>query len=323
MITVEVISNPKFGECIKLENGYAELMLSLDYGPRILSYRLADGENILFEDTNQKVYADDESIRTYFDMGDKWYMYGGHRLWAAPEAMPKTYFPDNRTVDYELMADGALLKQMDQIKNGLSFSIEVRMEKDSPKVRISHTIKNIGKLPKELAVWGITGLCPGGVCLFEMPDLHKAFLPNRNLAIWPYTDMKDDRLDIGTKYIALRQDPKKFKACKIGMNNEAGYAAYAKDDTLFSMYYEHHQEGSYPDKNVSFETYTNGYFLEMESLGELKELKPGESATHDVEWNLKKAKGFLDLRNEESIDRYLVVNLGAAKTAVKTGAFKK
>ena len=34
------------------------------------------------------------------DLGE-WKPWGGHRLWAAPEAMPRTYSPDNSPIDYK------------------------------------------------------------------------------------------------------------------------------------------------------------------------------------------------------------------------------
>lgn len=324
MVNAEIIKNVKYGECVKLENGHAELIISLDFGPRIISYRLTDDRNILFEDPDKKIFQDDPLIKSYFDMGERWYMYGGHRLWVAPEIMPETYFPDDRTVEFELIENGVILRQMDQVKNGLRLCMKVVLDKESSLVQITHEITNIGKTEKELAPWSITGMAAGGVCIFEMPSLHQAFLPNRTLAIWPYTDMEDERLSIHKKYITLEQDAKKLKPCKIGTDNEAGYGVYLKDETLFIKRYEHKKEGRYPDRNVSFETYTNGFFLEMESLGELVTLMPGKTAVHEETWELKKAKGYIDLEEEASIDKFIIVNLGAGKSrAGKTGAAKK
>ena len=49
-VKMEERQYPPFGKCLALSNESAELLVSLDFGPRILSYRLADGENILQPD---------------------------------------------------------------------------------------------------------------------------------------------------------------------------------------------------------------------------------------------------------------------------------
>ena len=49
MIVKEKIESRKWGNCLKLVNDYIELIVSLDFGPRILSYRLHGKENVFFE----------------------------------------------------------------------------------------------------------------------------------------------------------------------------------------------------------------------------------------------------------------------------------
>ncbi|MGB9809934.1 MAG: hypothetical protein ACPLSA_07860, partial [Caldanaerobacter sp.] len=43
---------------------------------------------------------------------------------------------------------------------------------------------------------------------------------------------------------------------------------------------------TYPDFGVSFETYTNDWMLEIETLSPLTKLKPGETVEHVEEWEL-------------------------------------
>lgn len=42
----------------------------------------------------------------------------------------------------------------------------------------------------------------------------------------------------------------------------------------------------YPDFNVSVEIYTNNLFLELETLGPLKRVAPGEVNTHTELWSV-------------------------------------
>ena len=77
--------------CLRLANGDAEIVVTTDVGPRIVRYARAGGENVLGE------FPDAAKATS---LGE-WKPWGGHRLWAAPEAVPRTYYPDNGPVAFE------------------------------------------------------------------------------------------------------------------------------------------------------------------------------------------------------------------------------
>ena len=67
--------------CQRLTNGAVEAIVTTAVGPRILRYALAGGENILAE-------LPDPVMKTALG---EWKVLGGHRLWTAPEGMPRSY----------------------------------------------------------------------------------------------------------------------------------------------------------------------------------------------------------------------------------------
>lgn len=78
---------------------------------------------------------------------------------------------------------------------------------------------------------------------------------------------------MSNRYGTLQQvkgAPEKFK---IGINNEDGWAAVVNHGQIFLKNFRMNIDGNYPDYGCNFETFTNGIFLECESLGELKTLK--------------------------------------------------
>jgi len=81
-----------FPNCIEISNGDAKLIISTDFGPRILFYALDAGENILG-------WHGEAEVKTELGL---WKPYGGHRLWIAPENMPRSYAPDNAGVKYSM-----------------------------------------------------------------------------------------------------------------------------------------------------------------------------------------------------------------------------
>ena len=87
---IERIRYRGWENCWKLSNGEAELIVLADVGPRVIWYSLRGEENQLHE-----VEQDAGKTR-----GSDFRLYGGHRLWAAPE-IERTYFPDNVAVQVE------------------------------------------------------------------------------------------------------------------------------------------------------------------------------------------------------------------------------
>src|SRR5580658_10970113 len=94
---MEVIPYRGWPNNLCLSNGDVELIITLDVGPRVISYRLLDGFNVM---------------KNYDSMmggtGEKeWQIRGGHRFWLAPEDLTRTYFADNRPVKWTSIGDRA------------------------------------------------------------------------------------------------------------------------------------------------------------------------------------------------------------------------
>jgi len=106
------------------------------------------------------------------------------------------------------------------------------------------------------------------------------------VSLWPYAKMNDDRVYWGENYITLKQDINAKGPFKIGLPNEDGWAAYINNSIMFAIKYEHKVDAKYPDYASSYETYTNGTMLEMESLSPLVKLAPGETIEHTETWML-------------------------------------
>src|SRR3954447_13948954 len=105
------------------------------------------------------------------------------------------------------------------------------------------------------------------------------------MSLWPFTDLKDPRWNFGSKFITLRQDPK-LGATKLGLAHKAGAVGYLNGGTLFVKRFGYVEGSPYPDQGVNFETFTNEDMLEMESLGPMVRLAPGQSAEHVETWEL-------------------------------------
>lgn len=291
-MTIEIFSEKnRFGNCLKLANSQVEVLVAIDYGPRIVSFKRINEENLLYEDTEGLIKNNCMEIESAYGLGKVWYGKGGHRFWIAPEKMPFTYYPDDSPVNYEIQGKIVRLFQAPQIENGVQLTMELMLEEDTT-IKINHIAKNISSIPMEIAPWALTVMARGGVEIIPRTLRQEEFLPNMSLIIWPYTDLQDDRISFEGDYIILKQrefesnTTQKKGKFKIGISNEEGWAGYINKGQLFKKEFVYDSKGSYPDYGASYETYTDENILEMESLGCLKILGPGEETMHEEIWSI-------------------------------------
>jgi hypothetical protein len=215
------------------------------------------------------------------------YFLGGHRLWHAPEAMPRTYIPDTVPTVTEL-SDGVILEAQTESGTGIRKRIEIRLASDKPSLTLTHTIINDGLWAAELAPWAITQFRLGGTVILPMPvgNVDEAgLLPNRQFSLWPYTRIIDPRVNLEDEFILFKADAL-LPPFKIGYFNPHGWMAYWVDDVLFRKTFEAQKDVPYPDSNCNAEMYCNDKFVELESLAPLATLNPGDSVEHIETWRI-------------------------------------
>ena len=111
--------------------------------------------------------------------------------------------------------------------------------------------------------------------------------PNRSLVLWPYTDWADPRLSFGQTELRVAGDPR-AEACKIGYFNRQGWIEYRYADGLrLRKRFEVQADLPHPDLGCNVEVYVRDAFIELETLGPLIELAPGESTEHEEVWEIE------------------------------------
>ena len=294
-----------FGKCLKLDNGICTVLVTIDVGPRVISFCMNGKENMFFEDPNREFLWEGEEIDSFYGKGSVSYNYGGHRLWAAEESAPETTYPDVNPVDVEIIDNGAILRSRPEIENGIQKIIKIELAPDSATVTAKHDIINISETPKLFAPWALSVLAAGGVEIIPQPKRDTGLLPNRKLTIWAYTNMSDDRLYWGRDFITLQQDENAEIPIKLGINLEDGYASYLNKGQIFTKRFEHNIFKNYPDNGCSLETYTNSKFLELESLGEYKNVLPNDGIAHTETWELRNCEENFDRKDPKSIQGFV------------------
>ena len=227
---------------------------------------------------------DSPPISTPF--GD-FYFQGGHRLWHAPEALPRTYIPDGSVAVTDL-SNGCILEAPTEPGTGIGKRIEIHLAKDKPAVTLIHTLTNRGLWTVELAPWAITQFRLGGTVILPMPVGNSdpaGLLPNRQLSLWPYTKITDPRLKMEDEFILFKADAR-LPPFKIGYFNSYGWTAYWLDGVFFRKTFKVQSDLPHPDNNCNAEMYCNDQFVELESLGPLTQLSPDASIELVENWEI-------------------------------------
>jgi len=212
---------------------------------------------------------------------------GGHRLWHAPESMPRTYIPDKGELTINELDDGIILETQAVSGTGIRKRIEIRLDADAPTVTLSHIIINDGLWMVELAPWAITQFRLGGTVILPLStdNIDSAgLLPNRQISFWSYAKLSDPRLALRDEYTFF--NAKSAPAFKIGYFNPHGWLGYWIDGVFFKKTFDALENTNYPDNNCNAEMYCNEDFVELESLAPFIQLSPGKSVEHTEKWEV-------------------------------------
>jgi hypothetical protein len=293
---LEKISYAGWDHCYRLANEHIDLIVTGDVGPRIIRFGFLDQEN-MFKEYPEQVGK----------MGsDEWMIYGGHRLWHAPEAQPRTYYPDNDPVHIQEIENGLIATQKPEATTGIQKQIEIILSQDKPEVHLTHRLFNHNVWAIELSPWTLSVMAPGGVAILPLPPRgpHPDFLlPTSILTLWPYTDLSDPRWVFGKKHILLKQDNDIKVPQKIGIFNSNGWAAYANHGYLFKKQVPIQFEGVYPDMGANFEVFTDDKMLELETLGPIDSLPPNGQIELQEHWTIYKITA--PIQTEEDVEAVL------------------
>jgi hypothetical protein len=270
----------------RLSNGVVEARVATDIGPRIIDFRLAGGENML--------YLRDAEIGKQGETD--WVFRGGWRLWVAPENKETTYALDNTPCSAEIV-DQRLLRVTGppQPAAGIRKQVEVSLVPGQPQLHIEARIENVRDRPITYAAWSLPVLRPGGRAFVPLDKGPlTAFDAIRRLILWSYAEFGDPRYSFGDRLVVIdsskitpaphAQSGRRDDESKIGVDTTQGWAAYLLGDTLFFKRFPYDPQGRYVDGGATVEVYSSAEFLELENLGPLTTIAPGQRIVLHEDW---------------------------------------
>jgi hypothetical protein len=292
-VAIDYVSFGGWKTNLRLANEHAELIITLDVGPRVISYRTTDGRNV-FKTFDAQLGGTGEA---------EWQSRGGHRFWLAPEDPVLSYIPDNNAVEQRVVSanEAEFIHSLGE-ELPVRKTLTVALRPDSTRVTVTHRAENVSTRPLTVATWGLSVMQPGGIEIIPLRPLGehpRDLLPNRPMVLWPFTDMTDRRWRWGRRFITLHQG--NAGPTKAGLTHRERWIAYHQGGSLFIKTIDLIEGVTYPDFGCNFETFTNEEMLEVEALGPLVELAPGESTSHVEEWHLFAGLSAPPMEDEEAL----------------------
>ena len=298
-------------DCVEIKSGDFKLLVTTEVGPRVIGGFVGDGQNIF-------CVVPEQAGETG---GNEWKIYGGHRLWHAPEAKPRSYSVENKKIKFKEQADGGVWFSPGVDASGIYRSMTIT-PLGNEKFRVEHCLRNENMWDVELAAWALTVMAAGGTAVVPQPQGDpEDLLPNRYMTLWPYTKMADPRLVWGDKFTLLKQSTRTDEKCKFGMACDDGWLGYVNKGTGFVKTFEHFVDGEYPDNGCSVECFTNDFMLEVETLSPLYLLAQGEELVHVEEW--VGLSGVADVKTEKDASSFAAKVAAKLKAPAKKGKSSK
>jgi len=261
-------------DAYRLRLGDAEMVVVTEVGPRIIGLSIAGGPNLLYVD---------QATRGAGQGDPEWHIYGGHRIWVAPETKD-TYTPDN--VPCEVSVDDGVFTVLPPVAERTALRKRLTISAENGRFAIEMGVLNLGDTLYAGAVWGITCVVPTGVIAFPWGrggiwDVKKIVYWNR------WMDHSSD-----VRSAQYQPGPDLFRVVptgeegKVGTGAPEGWVAYCREMGTFIKQHQIIQNAPYPDDGCSQQIYTHPDFMEMETLSPLTTFYPEEEVVHRETWTV-------------------------------------
>lgn len=269
----------------QLSNGTVELVFVPQIG-RVMRYGRVGGPNLLWEKKELRG-------KTFHPTTAKkeWTNFGGDKVWPAPQAhwtWPPDPFLDGSLHQVEVLP-GNRLKVTSQKSMAKSIRIvrDIALDPTGTGVTFRNTMENVGDQDVDWSVWEVTQ-----VVVPERAELasHKGGHFPAGIYIFKDYAPKTRVLENDGKVIRFRWN--ETKNGKIGSDSPAGWARAVIGGELFTVSAKLESGLDYPDDGCAQEIWSNpapDRYMELELLGPIRKLQPGDAQTLVTHWKLSRA----------------------------------
>ncbi|MEX2203560.1 MAG: hypothetical protein WD965_05685 [Actinomycetota bacterium] len=262
-------------DCVRLEDGDVTVIVTISAGPRVIGM-LVEGENLFAVLPDATLDGPD---------GERFRFHGGHRLWVAPEVPSITYRSDDRACAVTEIEGGVAVEAP---QDGARLAKTITVRSTSQGWIIDHAVRNATPRSMTVAPWAITQFRTGGEAFLPIAPRERGPQADRSLVLWPYTDLGDPRIRLDRGEVRVDAVPS-GAPLKLGAAPGDGWAAYRLGKHRFEKRVDVDPSATYPDRGAAVQVYLCDEFCELETLGPLEVVPPGETVTHREHWTLARA----------------------------------
>ena len=273
--------------CLQIRTELVELLVALDFGPRICFLSIAGKENMLFWPTDQDAYS-----RQAVGCDEAWYLRGGHRVWLArgmADESEETYFPDNQPATYEIRDNtveiwGAI-DPVNRVQRGLRIEVI-----DEQKLLVDNVAKNHSDMLFSAGLWALTCTLPTAGSSYYVPLGDGSSFDTATITLFKewaghgQQSFADDQFTVEGDCMVLRPAGKENKRMIL-----SAASCLALNDTerhcAFVIGTDFEPQATYPvNANIALYIGDDNFMVEMETMGALACLKPGQELVHRQRW---------------------------------------
>lgn len=305
---------------VRLSNGLVTAVAVPELGGRVMSLTLGPYEYLFM---NQALAGKQFTPEEHFGDGSltAWKNYGGDKTWPAPQGWergdqwpgPPDPILDSGPYQAQTFTDGrsvglAMVSPPDLKHTGLRIHRRLTLKPQAARLQLQLMFENVVDRPIRWSIWEVAQMdCarpagPNTDCWVYIPTAPEV------TAERPYQILYGDenpqwRAQIvpglmGVHYLGY--------VGKIGVASPAGWMAFANESAGYVLCacFAYEAGAEYPDGGASVEVWTEspsapspvpirspGYLLEVEVLGPLHSLQPGERTSLGLEWGLARCPG--------------------------------
>jgi hypothetical protein len=258
------------------ERGDYLIGVAKTFGPRVVSLRWRQGPEL---------FAQLDPSLTLHHPDRPYVLHGGHRLWVAPEVPALTYAPDDAPCEISADGDGLVIEAA---ADTAGFAKRISIKPHNGGLDVEHRLTNAGPEPVQAAAWAITQVPLGGKATLPLGRRADAdtYQADRRLVLWPYTELHDERIsfDSDSAVVKATAGPR----LKLGSGPAVDRLDYVRGTQRFTKTFDSAQgEQSWADLGAVAQVFCAQDCAELESLGPIVALEPGESTTHIECWSVQ------------------------------------
>jgi Domain of unknown function (DUF4380) len=297
----------------EVQNGLVRAVVVPDIGGRVLQFWL-DDHPFLF--VNQSLAGRLFSAEDNWGDGTiaSWKNYGGNKTWPAPQGWsgpdewagpPDPVLDSGRFKTLSADASRVVVQSPPDPRTGLQITRELILEPGAARAILRRTMRNLSNRAVRWSLWDVTQLdCAiESSCRMSTPLNQSSCFPGGYSVLYGPRDNAQWRIDrpgvFSVEYARALG--------KVALDSQAGWIAFSDGEWALLHQFEVEPGGDYPDGGATVEVWTQGpgvaagvdfgqpqlrgEFMEMEVLGPLQRLSPGEQASADLIWSACRCPG--------------------------------